>query len=107
MLEQHAAGERPERDADARGAGPDRDRLLALDRLGNTLVMIERVAGKISAAPTPVIARIAIRAVAESTNADAAHPSAEHDEPEGQDPAAPETVAEAPAGEQQAGEDDV
>ena len=34
VLEQHAAGERAEGDADARGAGPDRDRPLALDRLG-------------------------------------------------------------------------
>ena len=40
----------------------------------NTFVMIESVAGKISAAPTPVIARIAISAVAESTTADAAQP---------------------------------
>ncbi len=34
VLEQHAAGERPERDADARGARPHRDRLLALHRVG-------------------------------------------------------------------------
>ena len=66
--------------------------------------MIESVAGKISAAPTPVIARIAISAVAESTSADAARADAEDDEPEGEDAAPPEAVAEAPGGEQQPGE---
>ena len=41
----------------------------------NTLVMIESVAGKISAAPIPVTARMAMSAPAESTSADAAHPT--------------------------------
>ena len=95
MLEQHAAGERAEGDADSRGARPDRDRRWRSTGSVKTFVMIDNVAGKISAAPTPVIARIAISAVGRVDHRGSQAAEPEHDEPERERSGAAEPVAEA------------
>ena len=62
VLDQAAAGDRADRDADAGHGGPDRDRLGTLVA-GKMFVRIESVVGMIAAAPTPMSARDAISSV--------------------------------------------
>ena len=59
VLEQEAAGERAEGGAEPGDAGPDADGP-PRSSAGNTLVMIDSVAGMISAPPMPMKARVAM-----------------------------------------------
>ena len=70
----------------------------------NTLVMIASVAGKISAAPTPISARPTINASAESTEPAYAEVTPKTTRPTISDPLASVLVAEAAGGEQEPGE---
>ena len=71
----------------------------------NMLVMIASVAGKISAAPTPISARPTIkRSADESAAPGEGRGGAEHDQPDDQRPLAAVLVAEPAGGEEQAGE---
>ena len=104
VLEQEAAGERAEHAGEPGGAGPDTRSPCPAPRTGNTLVMIDSVAGMMNAPPMPMNARVAIscsRAVGERRRQ---RPDAEHHEAELQRAAPSEPVAEAAGGEQQARE---
>ena len=73
---------------------------------GNTLVMIDRVAGMMNAPPMPMKARVAMSWPDDVANADGHRADAEDHEADLEGAAAAEAVAEAAGGEQQAGEDE-
>ena len=80
---------------------------MALDRSwgGNTLVMIERVAGMIIAAPTPMTERVAMRCQGSVENTATRAPVAKIDQTQLQHPLAPEAVTEGAERQEQPGED--
>ena len=73
---------------------------------GKTLVIVDSVPGMISAAPTPVSARHAMSAPAESLNAEAALATPKMAMPSDERPAAAEAVAERAGREEQCGQRD-
>ena len=69
VLEQQAAAERADGDAEAGDAGPDADGLRPLAGSVNTFVRIDSVVGKMQAPPMPMSARARIRPSAEPEKA--------------------------------------
>ena len=106
VLEQHTAGQRPERDADPRGARPDRDRLLALHGLGEDVGDDRERRGEDQRGADPGHGAHGDERACGVDERGRGTPDAEHDEPEGEHPPSAEPVAEAPAREQEAGEHD-
>ena len=74
VLEQEAAGERAERDADRRRRRPRRRSPGPARSVGKTLVMIDSVAGMMNAPPMPMNARVAMSWSAELASADSSEP---------------------------------
>ena len=104
VLEQEAAGDRSEADAERGHAGPDADGLAPLRGSVNTFVMIDSVAGMMNAPPMPISARVAISMVGRAGERRQRRADAEDGEADGEEAVAAEAVAEAAGGEQQAGE---
>ena len=108
VLEQPASGDRPERRRRAPVIAPQIPIALARSpRSVKTLVMIDSVAGKISAAPMPISRPDRDQRVGVSTSRTDGGSGAEHGEPDEQRALAAEAVAEAAGGEHQPGEDEV
>ena len=105
VREQQPADDRAERDAGSRGRRPDAERSLALtgDRV-NVFVMIDSVAGMISVAPMPMLARAAISIPDEPENAAQTEHDGEDREPGAERPLAPDSVREAAGDEHQPAE---
>ena len=104
VLEQEAAGERPEHAAEAGGRRPRRRSPCPAPSAGNTLVMIDSVAGMMNAPPMPMNARVAISCSDVLANADASEPSPKITRPSCSAPRRPKRSPRLPAGEQQARE---
>ena len=104
VLEQEPAGERV-RARRRRRRSPSRSRSPSgRSSAGKMLVMIDSVAGMMSAAPTPISAWLAINWSGRADERRDRGSDAEHEEPDLQRRPAPVLVAEAAHGEQQPGE---